>query len=108
MNKDYDALQFTGGAVNADVRNNIISLSGKKSPVIIESWSRAGSTVDYNCYHNRSGSIAGPGVHSVFGDPKFIDPASNNFWLRKDSPCLNAGCKDGTIPGMNTGSPQRN
>ncbi len=98
MNKNYDALQFTEGAVNADIRNNIINLSGRKSPVIIDSSSSPGSMVDYNCYHNRAGSVAGPGTHSVLSDPKFIDPASKNFRLRKGSPCIDAGSGDAGIP----------
>jgi len=108
MNKNYDALQFTEGAINADIRNNIISLSGRKSPIIIDNSSSAGSIIDSNCYHNRSGSNTGPGAHSVFGDPKFIDPANNNFRLREDSPCIHAGWKDGGIPATDIFSPRPN
>lgn len=98
MNKNYDALQFTEGAINADVRNNIISLSGRKSPIIIDSLSSPGSIIDYNCYHNRAGSVVGPGTHSVLSDPKFIDPANKNFRLRSGSPCIDAGSGDAGIP----------
>jgi len=123
MNKNYDALQFTPleimprgsaagsnaplefltgftqGAINADIRNNIISLSGRKSPIIIDSSSSPGSIIDYNCYHNRTGSVAGPGAHSVLSDPKFIDPANKNFRLKSGSPCIDAGSGDAGIPG---------
>ena len=37
---------------------------------------------------------AGPG--NIVGDPKLVDPATQDFHLRPDSPCLNAG--DASLP----------
>lgn len=30
-------------------------------------------------------------VHSIFGDPKFVDPAKGDFRLKEGSPCIKAG-----------------
>jgi parallel beta-helix repeat protein len=98
MNKNYDALGFTEGAMNTDIRNNIISLSGKKSPIIIDSSSSRGSIIDYNCYHNHAGNVAGFGAHSVVADPKFVDPSKRNFSLKSGSPCIDAGSGGADIP----------
>lgn len=87
LNANYDAIELLLGAINADIRNNIISTSGSGSPLIIDGSSNPGTVVDYNCYHNRSGNSTGPGAHSVFGDPKFTP----DFHLQADSPCIDTG-----------------
>jgi parallel beta-helix repeat protein len=98
MNAGTNGLTFVNGATYHDVRNNVISISGGYFPVAEDISSQRGSTVDYNCYHNRTGSIAGPGTHSVLGDPKFLDPAKKNFRLKSGSPCIDAGSGDAGIP----------
>jgi parallel beta-helix repeat protein len=87
LNDGYDAIELLLGAVNADLRNNIISTSGAASPIVIDGSSTPGTAVDYNCYHNRSGGSAGPGAHSIAGDPRFTP----DFHLQPDSPCIDAG-----------------
>jgi hypothetical protein len=47
--------------------------------------------VDYNCYHNRAGTVTGPGEHSIAKDPKFVDFENRDFHLQPDSPCKGAG-----------------
>ena len=98
MNPNYDAIQFVEGAINSEIRNNIISISGNKSPIIIDSSSGTDAVVDYNCYHNRSGIMTGPGEHSIAKDPKFVNVAGYDFHLQKDSPCIDSGYPD-TLPG---------
>ena len=98
MNPNYDAIQFLDAAINSKVKNNAISISGDKSPIIMDSSSSSGAVIDYNCYHNRTGTVTGPGEHSIARDPKFVDVAAHDFHLQKDSPCIDAGDPD-TEPG---------
>jgi len=91
LNPNHHAVQFLEGAVNSKVENNIISISGDKSPIIMDSSSTSGSVVDYNCYQNRARIVAGPGTHSIAKDPKFVDVAGHDFHLQKTSPCVDAG-----------------
>jgi hypothetical protein len=37
--------------------------------------------------------------HSCFSDPRFVDPAKNDFHLRADSPALAAGTTEGVPVG---------
>jgi parallel beta-helix repeat protein len=87
LNPNYNAVELLLGAVNADIRNNIISTSENASPIVIDGSSSSGAVIDYNCYHNRSGGSAGPGTHSITADPKF----ASDFHLQPDSPCIDAG-----------------
>jgi parallel beta-helix repeat protein len=87
LNHDHDAVELLLGSVNADIRDSIISTSGSASPIVVDSSSSPGTVLDYNCYHNRSGSSAGPGAHSVTGDPKF----TSDFHLQSGSPCVDTG-----------------
>jgi len=94
MNPNYDATQFVEGAINSKIKNNIISISEDKSPIIMDSLSSSGAVIDYNCYHNRAGTVTGPGEHSIAKDPKFVDVAAHDFHLQKTSPCVDAGDPD--------------
>jgi len=94
MNANYDAVQFLEGSINSEIKNNIISISGNKSPIIMDSSSSSGAVIDYNCYHNRAGTVAGSGEHSIAKDPKFVDVAGHDFHLQKNSPCIDAGDPD--------------
>jgi len=98
MNPNYDTIQFLEGAINSKVKNDIISISGDKSPIIMDSSSSSGAVIDYNCYHNRAGTVTGPGEHSITRDPKFVDVVGRDFQLQKNSPCIDAGDPD-TEPG---------
>lgn len=51
---------------------------------------------DYNCtYDNRADyDDVLPGSGSVYADPHFIDPASADFHLASNSPCIDAGHPD--------------
>ena len=91
MNANYDAVQFLEGSINSEIKNNIISISGNKSPIIMDSSSSSGAVIDYNCYHNRAGTVTGSGEHSIAKDPKFVNPASGDFHLQSDSPCKGTG-----------------
>jgi len=91
MNPNYDAIQFLEGSINSEIKNNIISISGNKSPIIMDSSSSGGAVIDYNCYHNRAGTGTGPGEHSIAKDPNFVNVAGHDFHLQKTSPCIDAG-----------------
>jgi parallel beta-helix repeat protein len=91
MNAGYGAIQLLEGTVNSKIENNIISISGNKSPIIMDTSSSGGAVIDYNCYHNRAGTVTGPGEHSIAKDPEFVDVANRDFHLQPDSPCKGAG-----------------
>ena len=91
VNPNYDAIQLREGAINSRIENNIISISGNRSPIIMDSSSTAGSVVDYNCYQNRRRIVTGPGAHSIGKEPKFVDVENRDFHLQLDSPCKGAG-----------------
>ena len=99
MNANYDAIQFLEGAINSEIKNNIISISGNKSPIIVDSSSSSGAVIDYNCYHNRAGTVVtGPGEHSIADDPKFVDAENHDFHLQTGSPCIDAGDPTDLVP----------
>jgi hypothetical protein len=47
------------------------------------------TVIDFNCYFTRFGPT--PGGDSVIADPRFVDLRRNDFHLRADSPCIDAG-----------------
>jgi len=57
----------------------------------MDSSSSSGAVIDYNCYHNRAGTVTGLGEHSIAKDPKFVDFENRDFHLQPDSPCKGAG-----------------
>ena len=60
--------------------------------------SKPRTLIDSNCFHNRAGRMRGIGTHSTVGDPRFVNPANNDFRLQKGSPCANAGADPVNIP----------
>ncbi len=93
INSGYDAVTFVTGATGADVKNNIISVAGGKSPIIVDSSSQTGTTIDYNLYHDRTAVLAqGTEAHSIYDqDPLFVNVAEGNFHLTASSPAINKG-----------------
>ncbi len=52
---------------------------------------------DYNCIWNNHPDYDGgasPGIHDISSDPLFVNPASGNYHLRTESPCVDAGHPD--------------
>ena len=87
-------LRFTDGSYG-EVKNNIFFGNDSDNGV-----DPAESSVDYNIYWgDRQGTPAqngDNGAHSFRADPKFLDPASHNFYLQSGSPAIDAGTSDGT------------
>jgi len=46
--------------------------------------------------------VTGFGKHSIYADPKFVDPVNHNFHLRPDSPNIGAGTDGSTIGAFGT------
>lgn len=67
-------------------RNNVFS-SARSQPL----QCKAGD-FDYNCVW--PGVAEGP--HSISADPRFVNPAGNDYRLSPDSPCLDAGDRAAT------------
>jgi len=55
-------------------------------------WSYDGK--DYASFEDYA-KATGDDPHSVFSDPKFIDPVRNNFHLQQNSPALSNGANLG-------------
>jgi hypothetical protein len=91
MNVGYNAIQLVDGAVNADIRNNIISISGNRAPITADVSSQSGSVADYNCYQNRNGTVINTDAHSIVDDPQFVNIGQANYHLQPSSRCINAG-----------------
>jgi len=100
---------------NNIVRNNIISESTKRDLVVYIGKKSGNNIINNNFYSNPNGlkfSIVthpgydvthtnlnalyqdtGLGINSIVGDPKFVDPANHNFYLRPRSPARGKGCQ---------------
>lgn len=74
-----------GGAITLTLLNTIMSNETGQTVRV----TNASASATYCCFHNITSAPAGTGV--ITDDPLFIDPASGNFRLRPDSPCLNVG-----------------
>lgn len=97
MNANYGALELLDGATDFEIRNNIFSIRGDKSYIVMDRLSKPGALIDANCFHNRAGRARGLGAHSTVGDPRFLNPANHDFRLQKGSPCANAGADPADI-----------
>ncbi len=98
MNANHGALELLDGAIDFEIKNNIFSIRGNKSFIVMDRSSKPGALIDANCFHNRAGRARGLGTHFTVGDPRFVNPANNDFRLQKGSPCANAGAEPANIP----------
>jgi PKD repeat protein len=78
------------GGTSQDVRNNVLAFNGTYG---MDARSASAPMEDYNDYFsNTKGACAGctPGPHGVAVDPRFIDPATDDYRLLPGSPVINA------------------
>ena len=108
-NSGYSAIVIKNSSKNAEIKNNIFSVSGYfVSPISIDSSSQRGAIIDYNFYQKRGGSVTAIGSNSLTGDPKLSSPLSCNssyhlsknkyeecFTPNSGSPVIDMGTKDG-------------
>src|SRR5580704_4127354 len=115
-------LQMQWNMADNIFQNNIVYAGPRCLLVLNKSQvdkSQPPATVDHNLYHCVSGPQAstwagasatvtgfdkyvestGNDRHSRFSDPRFVDPAKNDFHLRADSPALTAGTIEGVPVG---------
>ena len=79
----YEKEAGLGGA-NIIVENTIFSQC-KENDIILDSLSSA--TVSYSLSDKNLNS----GIGNIFANPKLVTPESDNYNLKSDSPCINAG-----------------
>jgi hypothetical protein len=91
MNNGSNALQLADTALNANIRNNIFSISGSRVPITTDAGSLSRLIMDYNCYQNRNGTVTNTDAHSIVADPLFVNVNSADYHLQSSSPCINAG-----------------
>lgn len=78
----------------------------KTGPLLHNNWKDGHFDMDHNLYYNAAGKpvgfvgmtlkqwqAKGKDVHSVIADPKFVDPAKDDYRLQDDSPALKLGFK---------------
>lgn len=75
---------------NSIVKNNIVA-----NLDLYGIWTVDATTVvDYNDFRGNHPDYGGgtlPGVHDLSVDPRFQNPSENDYHLRSDSPCIDAG-----------------
>jgi len=89
----------------ADIKNNIFINIENYNHVIATSTSNEW-TSDYNCYYNCEPE---EDIHYITEYPEFVDTLNNDFHLKSNSPCIDAGTDVGlTVDKDGTSLPQRN
>jgi hypothetical protein len=74
--------------VIADYSNNIVTNNG------IGIWGCDGIWLDYNDVWNNVNIdyyLVNPGPNDISADPKFVNESQNDYHLRQNSPCIDAG-----------------
>ena len=98
----YNSASFRGGGIFNDgsssptIKNSIIwgnsaSISGNQMYIFDGT-----TTLDYSCYSNENNDVFNNGTftatnNNITENPKFVDPANNDFTLYGSSPCVNTG-----------------
>lgn len=79
-------LYITTSVSGHDIKNNIVYQNSDQL------FPGNGNTFDYNLYYPEV-SFIGQGIHSVTGDPLFVDPSNPiyDFHLQSDSPAIDSG-----------------
>ncbi|ANS77284.1 hypothetical protein AWM70_16105 [Paenibacillus yonginensis] len=109
------------GTKNNVIKNNIVVANNSTNVLIYNGYTQnAGNVVDYNLYYAPGGideanwtwknkeyagfsvykSGTGNDAHSLFIDPKFMDPSKGDFHLQPTSPAIDAGSTDTAIIGQ--------
>ena len=97
-------------------KNNIISAGPNRLYICNENTTCENNAFDYNIYYGSGGqwrwndviysgfsaykSASGQDGNSLMVDPNFVDTANQDFHLRHDSPCINAGDPSGDYSGQ--------
>lgn len=100
--------------INCVIKNNIVYLSNNTGEFdcALSIWNPSGFTINNNCYYRANQSypiviygsiyytpstfndyisISGQDNYSIIKDPIFTNISNNDFSLKKDSPCIDAG-----------------
>jgi hypothetical protein len=102
-----DHLSFT-------IENNIVLSNG--TPILGSNWTGSNYKIDNNLYWTTNGSPAvmdgktwaqwqaqGNDIHSLYADPKFVDPVNANFTLNNGSPSSQIGFQPIDVRFVGTG-----
>lgn len=92
---------YHGTSSNPYVENNIFCDHDIPGSDGVGVHSDVAMPVGYNCFDNNAGGHVNALVTSseqIDADPQFTDPASGDFTLRFDSPCIEAGNPATTVP----------
>jgi parallel beta-helix repeat protein len=100
----YDDAAIKYDANNTTIQNTIVSISSTSYGIVKES-SPTGEKVDHNdvygassfAYYDLTAATSytpSPGTGNLAVDPRFMDPINENYMLRADSPCIDAGSSE--------------
>ncbi|MDZ7319041.1 MAG: right-handed parallel beta-helix repeat-containing protein [candidate division KSB1 bacterium] len=93
----FDGISMYDYLENITIKNNILAYNREEGIelVYLAPNSPVNFVNDYNCFwQNGAGPIRSPfelGQNSIFDDPKLMDIAHHNYYLKQGSPCLGTG-----------------
>jgi len=111
LKQGYGDITFQNNTRDNIISNNIIYTGTRKMPINKNNSTGSGNILDYNLIYNPDGlnktnwkwegvtytswsayrKATGNDVHSLFGDPKFVNKEYNDIRLRAGSPAIDRG-----------------